>query len=266
LLVASIPLAIGVAGWLRSRGVVLRKSPLPFLLIAGFVPLAALGTIASGSVAGLILLVFVIVASAPILLSNLSRRWRWGLIGGTLLLVAGAIGVGLFSPNLGDFGHTDIVSNSETGRPYMWRTTWSAIRAYFPYGSGFGSFESVFRLFEDPDLVKSTFANHAHNDLLEFVLESGLPGVLLLLLFLGWFVQRLWVIWFAEGGRRMALAKGASVALAAILLHSLVDYPVRTAAMAVVFGLCCALMARTEDAAPTVASESKSSSARHLSA
>lgn len=40
------------------------------------------------------------------------------------------------------------------------------------------------------------------------------------------------------------MALGASIAIGAVLVHSLVDYPLRTAAMSALIGLCCVLMVR----------------------
>ena len=65
--------------------------------------------------------------------------------------------------------------------------------------------------------------------------------MLLLLLFLSWWGDRAIAIWrspyFAE------LAQGACIASAAILLHSLVDYPLRTSAIATLMAMALALMA-----------------------
>src|SRR5262249_12224840 len=48
------------------------------------------------------------------------------------------------------------------------RTTIEAAIAYMPLGSGLGTFVPVYAMFEKPqDTIIDTFANHAHNDLLE---------------------------------------------------------------------------------------------------
>jgi hypothetical protein len=51
--------------------------------------------------------------------------------------------------------------------------------------------------------------------------------------------------------------KAATIASAAILAHSIVDYPLRTTAMAVVFGACLAMMAGPPR-------QSRSDEARHV--
>ena len=62
-------------------------------------------------------------------------------------------------------------------------------------GSGVGSFQRVYRHFEDHSAVTRTFANHAHNDYLELALETGIPGILLLVLFFYWWGSRAVPIW-----------------------------------------------------------------------
>ena len=56
--------------------------------------------------------------------------------------------------------------------PYLWKM----IGNYFPYGAGGGSFPEAFRLYESDALLQPAYYNHAHNDLLEPVIEHGVAG------------------------------------------------------------------------------------------
>ena len=117
----------------------------------------------------------------------------------------------------------------------------SALKDYFPWGSGLGSFRDVYSLYEDPTGVTTTYVIHAHDDYAELALETGLAGTVVLALFLLWWaaaVRRVWST--AETG---AFARAASIASAAMLAHSLVDFPLRTAAVSAAFGMCLALLA-----------------------
>ena len=67
-------------------------------------------------------------------------------------------------------------------------------------------------------------------------------------MFLAWFVPRAWRLW--EGDRDHPLALAASVAIGVELLHSLVDYPLRTAAMSSLVAIACVLMVREPELAP----------------
>jgi O-antigen ligase len=123
----------------------------------------------------------------------------------------------------------------------MAATTVVAIKDTFPEGVGLGSFPQVYRTYEDQNAVGSEQVNHAHNDYLEFVLELGLPGLLLILAFIFWWSSRTIHVWRSsyKGGD---LGRAGSVVVLVVLLHSVVDYPVRTSAMAVLFAMACALM------------------------
>jgi O-antigen ligase len=130
---------------------------------------------------------------------------------------------------------------SVTIRADIWSHTAHVIGEHGIAGSGLGTFPAVYRLSEDPATVERTFVNHAHNDYMEFALEAGIPGIVLTLLFLLWWCSRAFAIWRSPDAAEMARA--ACVASAAVLLHSLVDYPLRTAAIATVTAMALALMA-----------------------
>jgi O-antigen ligase len=101
----------------------------------------------------------------------------------------------------------------------------------------------VYRSYEVPSEVSTTWVNHAHSDLVEIGLETGLPGYLLLAVFLLWWGRRAYRIWIADE-KPDHYARAAVVASAAIMAHSFVDYPLRTAAISALFAMCVALMAQ----------------------
>jgi O-antigen ligase len=133
-------------------------------------------------------------------------------------------------------------TTSVTSRQRMWSSTLAAIRDHLPTGTGVGSFPEVHRQYEDPSKVTRTFVNHAHNDYLEIALETGVAGILLLFAFLVWWVGRTALIWRSALSDRYARA--ASIASGSLLLHSTVDYPLRTAALSATLAACVAIMAR----------------------
>jgi O-antigen ligase len=126
-------------------------------------------------------------------------------------------------------------------------------------GSGLGSFAKLYPLTEDPDEVDRFYVNHAHNDYLELAVETGLPGILLILAFLAWWAAAVWRMLGSPASDQFALA--GAIASAAILLHSLVDYPLRTAAISVVFAMCLALILQSKRSAK---SDSDLRPVRHL--
>jgi O-antigen ligase len=155
-----------------------------------------------------------------------------------LLALGAAVLLATTSIRGGTFGNDAEISVES--RQDMLETTTEALRDYFPWGSGLGTFRSIYQLYEDPAEVTSTYVSHAHNDYVELALETGLPGILLLLLFLSWWGRASWRAW--SDADLNAYARAATIASAAILVHSLVDFPLRTATIAAVFAMCLALL------------------------
>lgn len=119
-----------------------------------------------------------------------------------------------------------------------------AVRAYFPWGSGAGSFRDVYAPFEPVTAMQSVHALHAHNDVLEVALEAGLPGFLLVLFLLALLFPLIWmtVRKNGDGGRPSTIIPAAAVAVLVPLTHSFVDYPLRTLAVATVFAILLAVL------------------------
>ena len=127
------------------------------------------------------------------------------------------------------------------------RNTIDAAKAFMPFGAGVGTFVPVYAMFERPqDIIADSYANHAHNDFLELWLEAGLAGVVLIMVFAMWFVLRSAKIWAhtcRDGlGLDRSLISAATLIIALLAVHSLVDYPLRTGAMMSVMAFACALL------------------------
>ena len=133
--------------------------------------------------------------------------------------------------------------------------------------SGLGSFQYVYRTKEDPAQASHSFANHAHDDYAEIALELGLPGILLVLLFVLWWARRSYSAWTGSFSGA-ALARASSVMIGIVLFHSLVDYPIRTTAIAALFAAACAwlLPAPIAQKRRGVQSSTGEGGARHLQA
>jgi hypothetical protein len=117
------------------------------------------------------------------------------------------------------------------------------MRAWLPWGSGLGSFPWVYAPAEPVAAMLQVFAERAHNDLLQLVIEAGVPGLLLLVAFLDLVIMA--ARSFLMGRTRTLADHGQhgviAVALAVPLLHSLVDYPLRTLSITVLLGLLLSL-------------------------
>lgn len=219
------------------------------------IAVAALGLILIGialnrSLAALLLVVPVFLASG--LMIPIGWRFRWLGVPIAVAGLAAAI-VALSINPLNSTAASQAKEVSLQSRQAIWRTTGKAVTDSFPLGTGLGSFAEVYRLYENPETVDSTYVNHAHNDYLELTLELGLAGVVVIVLFLAWWARRSVQVW--SSSLSSPFDRAATIASAAILAHSIVDYPLRTSAMAAVFAMCIGILARNRrrEATPSAA-------------
>ena len=129
---------------------------------------------------------------------------------------------------------------SVSTRSEMLSTSMQAVQQFGVAGSGIGSFRKVYQMFEDPERVNLTFVNHAHNDYAELAVESGLPGLVILLLFLWWWLMAVRSMARSPAADHFAMA--GAIGSAAVLVHSLVDFPLRTAGISAAFAACLGLI------------------------
>lgn len=161
--------------------------------------------------------------------------WLWFAFGkehGKLSLAAlgtaGVLAVILLA-TLGD-------SVAEVGdmRTLFYANTWTAIKDHLWTGTGLGTFVIVYPFYEPLDQIISRYINHAHNDYLELLLELGIVFIPLLLIFL-------WLLFRALFGT--SFQQAAALSLLSILVHSFVDYPLRTMSIAILFAFFSAIIA-----------------------
>lgn len=222
----------------------------PLALTWGFAPgrrldwraSASLGTavllslliVGTGSRAGLILLAAGLMGGGflawPALAGLARRAPRWWVQTGialVLLLVAMLLAL---SVSAGRSEAIDRLLRTDVGSDMRMRalpTLASLVTRYFPWGSGIGSFDAVFRIVEPFDVLKPTYFNHAHDDYVEVLIEAGLPGAVILLGALAWFLTASWKAWRGRA-HDMHHARAGSVVIVLVLIASATDYPART--------------------------------------
>ena len=222
-LIASLP-----TRW-RARGLI-AAGPVAVLLASGVILTASrMGTL-------------LLAAAALAALAVLAVRYRTRLtglrklvLGGTALTIAAA-----FAWAVGGAPSRIAVRLAQGGaeaRPEIWRDTLFAIDQVWPWGSGVGTFVPVFIAAERLEAVDPSYPNRAHNDFLELALEAGLPGVLVLIALGGLLVWRLWARLRERCPREdQAQLWFAGSVLTVVALHSIVDYPLRSMALAAAVG------------------------------
>lgn len=256
LLLMGIPLTIASAVTWATKG---RSSAIfGYGVGAGVILLIAVGTVLTGSRAAIALAIPVLVAS--ISLFPAAVRWRGTLLSvASVALIGGVVALSMIPISPGSVDMTGTPSGAS--RTHIWKTTAAAAIQNLPAGTGLGTFQEVYHRYEDPARVTGQYVNHAHNDYLEMALELGVAGVLLIALFLLWWVMAARRIWTSIYGT--VFQRAATIATAAVLAHSFVDFPLRTAAIGTTFGLLIGLMSA---GGPRAAGSpaGKSGSARHM--
>lgn len=117
------------------------------------------------------------------------------------------------------------------GRFDVWRDA-TDLLAMFPWtGAGLGSFAEAFPLVRSPQV--RLFYDHAHNDVLQAVVECGLAGfAILAILGVALGIRTVRAATGAVGTR----ATGIAVAVAVVALHATIDFPLHIPAYAALAG------------------------------
>lgn len=213
------------------------------------------GVFGAGSLAGYVLLASVTVLSLMLLGGGghgAGSPWLGaGLVLGILLFAAVVV---FSSPVMEGLGMTSL-DDSELSRVGIAATSIQVLEQHWRAGTGLGSFAEVYHLYEDPSSVTYTYIAHVHNDYLEWLIETGAAGGALLGAFLVWFLVQFIRVWTNTKAGAVSLRRAASIACLVIALHSLVDYPLRTPAVATLGAMCLALMVvsrKTREGPPPV--------------
>jgi O-antigen ligase len=235
LLVVNIPFAVALMASGKASNA--HSGAAVRVLGAAYLLVIVIGIILNQSLAAA--LIALPVSLASLALFRFRVGWKWSVAALVVLLAVGAALLLTSVPPGSEIEHADVVSVQT--RMEIWAQTLKIIGDSFPFGTGLGSFREVYDLYEEPTLIDRWYVNNAHNDYLELVLELGLPGILLMGGFLAWWVVRAKVIW--QSPHVDLIARAGTIASAAVLAHSVVDYPLRTAAIASVFAFCLGAMA-----------------------
>ncbi len=225
--------------------VLLAGSRRPWLVIAVLAVLG-LGAALTGSDAGLLLALGVGGLCLLSLVAWPRARLAWLALALAVVTFAAAAAVW----HVRQEGAANAPEVVEQQRPFILGTTLRAAAEHFPAGSGGGTFPLIYPRYEDPGEASPQYVSHAHNDYAEVALEYGLAGILAMAAVIGWLGQ------VALGLRRNPPATGPALAgllmLGTVLAHSLVDYPLRTAAIAMLAAFAARLLYCTDLGRPAV--------------
>lgn len=230
-----------------------RRARWRYPLAAGLVLLFALLILASGSRAGTVLGAIGIALGIGMVAGDIRRslahRPAWvppALAAGAVALLLLFVAISVAADRAVSVDRALVVDIDGDMRSRALPTVLAMIGTYFPFGSGLGGFDPMFRMHEPFELLKPTYYNHAHDDWLEVVLDAGLPGLLLLLAAVGWWAWASVRAWRSGG----LLQRLGSAMLLLIMAASIFDYPARTPMIMAVIVIAAGWLARAPEAQP----------------
>lgn len=210
------------------------------LVLFSIMGLLALSIVVTKSRFGLILLIPVLIASIFIFQRGELPKWAHKLaflipafalftvVAGATLVVVARVPVDASKPRI------------ET-RSEIWGHTFQAIDQYFPVGSGVGTFVPIYARYQPPARLNDIYVNHAHNDYLELLLEEGVLAAALIIGAFAWFFLATVDIWRSQASA--PFKRAATISVFVVLIHSFVEYPARTAAIASILAYSAAVIA-----------------------
>jgi len=177
----------------------------------------------------------------------LKKRWMGAFALGIAFLIAAVLIVGTDTI----FRRWEAVTqlswdqiDQGEARRSVWQNTWRAAQDFLVTGSGCGSFSVVHPLYQTTR-SSHLYYTHAENGYLQVLLETGLPGVVLLVLVCGTLIVWTWRAWRLAPSSRHRSATGVIAGgLLAFAFHGLVDYVWHVPALAAVVAMLVGCLAR----------------------
>lgn len=236
-----------------------RSNPSGLFLVAAVVLVS--GVIFSRSRFGFLCTLGILTVFAPPAFAQAKQSglsWKW-LFAGIGLLIAMAAGGGFYLLNSHGARHlttlnAEIVEDfSYKQRALAYRSAWNMFREKPLFGWGAGNFRHGFRQFQDLETEaeqtgnafmerrnQTFFWQHAHNDYLEWLIELGVAGTLLLFAIPGYFFWRIIRSKHWKAPLPLLLLAGLGNTLA----HALVDFPFRNSAVLLTWSVLLVITAK----------------------
>jgi len=231
------PVALGF-WWALFRSVGTRKNRLrfhnyllPCILVIAIAPFASLSR-------GAAIIGATSIVAAILIVLKFGQRVRAGMLVGTAAVLLGSLILGAlvewdqltkrFGPDATD-----------SGRMEIWQNTWKIFKEFPAYGTGPGTFESVYLLYYKPS-PKAEWQAYAHCDWLELLATFGVVGAVLVLASLGLALAHPFF------GERIRASRSftplLSLGLATCLAFAVIDFPFVIYSILFTFVVICSLL------------------------
>lgn len=236
LLIGIVAFAAGLSHYRRELGEAMASMCLAF-----GTALLVLGCLAVGSRTGMALLPVSAVAVAVIWIRR--RPSPRAMVGAGFVAALAALGVLLlYLANNRVANAIGRFAFSSDPREQIWADTMFAIGRYWPFGSGLGSFKPIYIANERLEFVDIFYPTAAHNDYLELALEGGIFGLALLAIITALVGRMIYLSFRSRNGGGTSQTVFATSTLIIVASHSVVDYPLRSMAIACIAGTAVGLL------------------------
>ncbi|MFZ3484849.1 O-antigen ligase family protein [Sphingomonas sp. 3-13AW] len=229
-------------------------------LAGGLVLLFVLTILATGSRSGMLLGGIALAVSLALVGGRLQRRlasapaWLFPALIVTAVFAVGTFVALSFMADRADaINRLLALESGEDMRSRALPTVISMIATYMPFGSGFGSFDPIFRIHEPFALLKTTYFNQAHNDYLGIALDGGVAGVAALTAGLLWWLVSTIRVWRAKRHETIFVGRLGSAIILLILIASITDYPARTPTIMAILVIAAVALAQADGARSQIA-------------
>jgi len=203
-----------------------------------FIALLVCGLLAYSSVAGYIFIPIILIAFIG--WGIYLRAYKFKSAFTFIFFLIFAIFIAFIYEYL-DGSFTLFTSSSPTARSTIFLRGMDITIDSWPFGTGLGTFSDIYPHYENINEVTTTYVPHLHNDYLEFILEMGIIGVVLLMGSL-WGIMRRANVILTKSKNTSNYSTPALFGLLIILVHSIVDYPLRTITIITICSLSLALI------------------------
>ncbi len=194
----------------------------------------------SGSRAGIPLALLSAFLAYSVFLRNSASKHSLFYVAFILIVIIGLLSFLNLTPVINRF----LVNNPFVdGRWVIFSNTLEGIRAFFPVGSGPGTFPDIYRIFQPAD--QTGFINHAHNDYLELLFETGLPGVVFITIFLYISITTWRRIKRIRVRKIHYLRIGSGISILVMLLHSILEFNMHDVTNILIFAVLAAVFLNT---------------------
>lgn len=177
-----------------------------------------------------------VVSAQPVDQPAQARMMRWLTWGGGGILLVFLIASAVSSDRAVVFSRLMNSELVDDARIRNLPATVEMLRDVLPWGSGIGSFQPVFQIYESDAMISPVYMNHAHNDWIEAIATGGVPAGILLLAFMVLVIYQTFALARRTHSDRLLGGTGL-ILLLLCAIGSLSDYPIRVPAIAVLMAL-----------------------------